>query len=186
LVAADAQGERLADPGVQEVEIAADGYEPMLRHIHVAPGKRETLAIRLRQLPQSPAPPSPETMAATSVADPPATGSLSTWKWLLGAGGLAGLAAGTTFLIVQKTQAARFNDMCRPGMLTASCESIERSAGGTWYVGSIVGFGLGAGLLSASAVLFMLDRSEPKPDHARHAGCQLGFADLGVTCKLAL
>jgi hypothetical protein len=179
LVAADAQGERLVDPGLQELEIVADGYEPVVRRIHAAPGKRETLSIELRHL-TVPAP------ATASPSDGPESGSLSTWKWLLGAGGLAGLAAGTTFLIIQKTEAAHFNDMCMPGMLTASCESVERRAGGTWYVGSIVGLGLGVGLSAASAVLFMLDSAEPEADHAERAGCQLGFADLGVVCKLAL
>jgi tetratricopeptide (TPR) repeat protein len=186
LVDADANGGRLADPGVQELEIAAEGYEPLLRRIHLAPGKRESLEIRLQPLASA------STIELTSAALEPAamdeqsTGALKTWKWLLGAGGLVGLAAGSAFLIAQKSEADRFNTSCDFDMLTERCAALERSAGGRWYVGSIVAFGLGAGLLSASAVLFMLDGAEPRREHAEHNGCRLGFADLGVACSFAL
>jgi hypothetical protein len=176
VVEPDAQGDRLADPGLQEIEVAADGFEPQLRRVHVAPGKRAALAIKLQPL----AAPSASLQPARAVSP------LRTWKWVLGAGGVVGLAAGGAFLIMQKLEADRFNGMCDRSMLSQSCAALERSAGQTWYLGSIVGLGLGAGLVSASAIMFMLDGAQPSSEHADASGCSLGFADLGVTCKLAL
>lgn len=176
----DAQGDRLADPGLQEIEVAADGFEPQLRRVNVAPGKRATLEIKLQPL----AAPAPSLQLAASPEQD--TSTLSAWKWALGAAGVAGLAAGGAFLIMQKVEADRFNGMCDRNMLSDSCAALERSAGQTWYVGSIVGLGLGAGLLSASAIMFALDGSKPSSEHTNASGCRLGFADFGVTCKLTL
>jgi hypothetical protein len=189
LVEPDVRGDRLADPGLQELEIAADGYESVLRRVHVVSGKRETLAVTLRKaasnLPAAP------TIAVSSGAPDTNTdneadnSALHTWKWVLGGTGLAGLAAGAAFLVAQKTEAGRFNNECDPENLQGDCVGLEQRAGSTWYIGSIVGLGLGAGLVSASALLFMLDGAERKPDHARGGECQIGFADVGVRCRVS-
>lgn len=100
--------------------------------------------------------------------------------------GVVGMAAGATFLIMQKVEADRFNSMCDRDMLSERCAALERSAGQTWSVGSIIGLGLGMGLLSAGAVMFVLDGALPNSQHAETNGCRFGFADIGVSCKLAL
>lgn len=172
----DPQGERLVDPGLLEIAIAADGYESTLRRVHALPGKRETIVVKLR--------PTPSAAAERSTQAARNESSGNVWKWALGTGGLVSLAVGGAFLIVQRAEAERFNAMCDRAMLTDTCVSIERSAGGFWYAGSIVGIGVGAGLLASSAVMFLLEGSASKPEHAQQRSCQLGFADLGVACQL--
>ena len=179
----DGRGDRLSEPGLLELVVSADGYEPLVRRIQAAAGKRQSLEVKLQRIGLPHATTAPGT---AGLANERASGAARTWKWVLGASGVVALAAGGAALIVQKAEASRYNAMCDPDKLTESCASIQRDAGGLWYVGSIAGIGVGAALLSASALLFVLDRPQAEAERAQQSGCQIGFADLGVTCRLVL
>jgi hypothetical protein len=180
---ADEQGLVIANIGWLDLEVRAPGYETVSKHIRLNTGEQQTLALRM--LPDRPPaePPTPIYLPAPALTLPPVQTSQSPWKYVATGTSVLALAAGTTFLILQKTQAPRYTRDCvnnpNPGH---DCQDRSTLLGSTFWTGSILGFSIGGGLVALSVVLFALDtptRSVPGP--AAYSCSPAGL--LGMTCR---
>jgi hypothetical protein len=181
---------RPTDPGEHLVEASASGFLPVKRHISLAPGQVETLALALVVDPASAqvdeqvaaaAPVPPPAAAATApestAAAPAAEGGMSRLPAYLswGASGAA-LVVGIAFGWVAMDQKADLDRVC-PGNICPPEQSSNLNAAQTNATISSIAFGVSAGAAVLGGVLFLLAHDEPE---AQARGPRLGKDGVSV------
>ncbi len=137
-------------PGEHVVELSADGYEPLSESVDVERGVHERLRLSmLAETPPTPTP-TPTSADATGAMGQPRRGRVIAGAVLVG-GGLAGLAAGVTLLVLHG----------RP--ITSSCSGADVDLDGDCHylhdtrIGGAVGIGVGGAALITGSVLLGLE-----------------------------
>jgi tetratricopeptide (TPR) repeat protein len=178
------------DPGWLDLEVKADGYEPLMRHIRVGAGERQVIDAHLTPTPSTAAIPTASIPAATradmgtGARETTATSALSSWKWVSSAAALAALGAGTALLITQKVRARTYVTECIQNLMPQpDCVSRRDSLGSDSFLwtGSIVGLSAGAGLAALSVVLFALDARPSERERATLRACSAG--PTSIACR---
>ena len=191
----DSKGEIATDPGLLEVELSAEGYEPALRRVRLTAGGQEELNVQLSKVRSEAAVTMPTQMApvtqtpAATAAAPvdQGTSAVSVLKWVVGGVALAGLAAGGVTLAYQKVKAAEYDRDCTSvNVNTQPCRSLMSDVEGPLWHAPIILFSVGGGLFAVATVLFIVDATDDaEPTTTARNGCGLGGpGELGVSCQL--
>ncbi|HEY2733585.1 MAG TPA: hypothetical protein VGI70_06350, partial [Polyangiales bacterium] len=188
----DDAGKIVTEAGWLDFEVSAPDYKTMLRRLQINPGDEQSLTVRLEPekgvaastSESAPAPTAasvpPPTPAVTAPAPYQRSSALTTWKWLVGAGAVAGLASGGALLIAQKLGAPSYERDCVESTpASANCAGRHTLLGSTLWDGSIIGLGVGAALAAVSVTLFVLD-AEP---NERSPGLACVAGPAMVTCS---
>jgi hypothetical protein len=163
----------VTEAGWLDIEVTAEGYQPLVRRVRMNAGDRQELAVKLS--PEGAVAPTTATVAREAAApqgaarleepasnprqQEPNSSALGTWKWVATGGAAAALAAGGAMLIMQKVQASDYENECVKALMPqANCNDRKQLLGSTLWTGSIVGLSIGAGLTALSVALFVLDR----------------------------
>jgi hypothetical protein len=196
----------LVDAGALELEVVAEGFAPLLRHVAVNVGAQVVFEAKLERTAASVVAPAPgSALAPTQVADagserdqvfadktggqaPVAdahSGPPSALKWVAGGVAVAGLATGAVLLLAQKSQASQFQEHCQ-GLQTlpADCRALMREVEGPLWTGSIVALSVGGVFAAVAVVLFVLDAKQPVSEAQHSSACGYGVGQIGVQCQL--
>ena len=181
-IAEAALGVKLAvNPGTQNVEVSADGYEPKLQSVALNEGGEQTLEVRLAALPtQSSAAP-----ATARPKTPPMGESKSRNRTpvyvAFGVGG-AGVVVGTVAGLLALQKRSDLNGVCISGACPRSAESNLNSYHSLGLVSGI-GFGVGLAGLATGVVLLSVGGSKSDAKLALGHGVQLQMAPAGLRIR---
>ncbi len=195
----DGLGDIATDPGLLDVEISAEGYEPALRRVRLTAGGQEELNVQLVRVrtdaPASQATVAPQQPSAPMGATQPAPtdeggGAVGTLKWVVGGVAVAGLITGGVLLAMQQSKAAQFERDCgseamfNPETPNPYCDDLRQTVAGTLWNATIITFSVGGGLAAVATVLFIVDATDDDAPASAKSGCGFGTGDLGVSCQL--
>lgn len=187
----DAQRTIVVDPGLIEVEVSAEGFEPLLRHMAVDAGGEVDLSGQLEPARTEEAiaaarggnelEPGSATRAATTAHGD--AGAIPVLKWVSGGVAAASLVTGAVLLALQKSKASDFDHQCQGfSQLPPNCASIRDEVRGPLWTGPIVAFSVGGALAALSAVLFIVDAGQPDTATALRPACDIGPGAIGLQC----
>jgi tetratricopeptide (TPR) repeat protein len=198
----DGEGEFLADPGVVEVEVSADGYETATRRVRVDGSSRAQLHVTLRRnssaivsaVTTSPAASeragesAPFATLQPSAATPAADAgsgvtALGVAKWVTAGATIAGLVVSSLLLAQQKSTASDYNEACLQ-VYSEACARKRRAIEGPYTSAPIVGFSVTGALAAAAGVLFVLDATRDDKHETVRAACGVGAAEIGLQCRV--
>lgn len=188
----NSKGEVATDPGLLDVEISAEGYEPALRRVRLTAGGQEELNVqlsRVRSETEAPTPtpqPTAQAPAAAMQRVGPVDDSnvIGTLKWIVGGVAVASLITGGALLVYQKSKADEHNRTCTAEGKEHEprCLSLRASVTGPLWNAPIIAFSVGGGLAAVATVLFVVDATNTPTQTARN-GCGVGGpGELGVQC----
>jgi len=180
------------DPGTYRVTATAPGKKSWAREI-IAPNGPALLSLSVPRLetlrepaPRPAPPPKKKRIARRSTPAGDAAPARITARpsegpgalpWVLGASGVASLAAATYFGVRYKTKDDAARGVC-PGAVNCSAGEIEQHAGLTEdarnaRLFSFIGFGVGAAALGTATILFFSSGGEQRPRPRVSAGASL-------------
>jgi hypothetical protein len=194
IVEPELDGGYMVDSGFVDLEANAPGYLPVSRRMRIGGGEQQRVVLRLASAtPVAEAPaersapshsPEPAQVAVTTQPARAATdSSLSTWKWVAGAGAVVALAAGGTMLGMQKAQAPAYERECNQAVTAApDCDERHTYLSTTLWTGSVVGLSLGGVLTALSVTLFVLDANN-ESSNQNHLVMACGGGPFGLACR---
>ena len=195
------------DKGPVDVEVRAQGYEPVRESVTIVGGKREQRTYALvpeaskpvvaEKFPGAPAPDAGTGAAVTlTTAPPPAQPgkNMRLAAWITGGAAAAALVFGSVEAISAGSKSSAFNDHtstmggvayhdCGTADLSDACKSLKSDYDSALTL-TIVGFAAAGALAATSAVLFVLSSPKEQGGGARAFGCVPDPVGRGVGCTL--
>lgn len=173
------------DPGSTVIRVMAPGYREVVKTSLIQEGESTLIEVRLVREADGPESglvskggASVPVTAAPS-ADTSTKATRSRWPWVVGAGGFIALGVGAGFAIDYGAARGKLADACPQNSCPRGSESQVQSIRGQWdrdLALTIVGGGVGAGLLVAAGVGMLSARagSEPPTKNTKRASSERG------------
>lgn len=178
--------------GSLTVTVRSEGYGTVTRHVVVPPGGDAREEVRLARLADTSTPglgtQPPSLLRASATRSDTATpgGTQRALGWAAGAGALAGVGVGLTFLVLREGDVSTFNDSSCPPMSDpvqpGNCAVMLDSVHADEAV-AMAGFIAGGALTVTSILLFATAPPRGRrPEQIAWLGCAGGPGTVGVTC----
>jgi hypothetical protein len=177
------------NPGVHALRAASKDGASAETRVKLTLGAHETVVLVLRPPPPAPAPPPPERRydvprAPAHVATERGSGVGQVLGYAALGLGLAGLAVGTTFLVINRSKRTDANDLCAGGVCPIAdkpqIQSLDQQADSAATL-AWVGYGVGGAALATGLVLLFTSGSAKKNDATGGPYPWIGAGVGGVT-----
>lgn len=176
--------------GSLTVAVRATGYGTVTRHVIVPPGGDAREEVRLARLAEDSvqgsgtAPSSPPRAPSARPHAAASGGTQRALAWAAGAGAIAGVGVGLTFLILREGDVSAFNDSSCPPMSDpmqpGNCAAMLDAVRADEAV-AMASF-LAGGALTVTSILLFATAPPRGRERTAWLGCARGPGTIGVTC----